>query len=97
MLVISNYFKKVFDSLNHVLLIVVLEKYRFGHDFIWIKILLKNQKSCVMNCGGITHYFNLERDTRQGDPILAYLFIQVLEIFEYTYQIQQKYPWYKNI
>ena len=50
-----------------------------------------------MNCGGITHYFNLERDTRQGDPILAYLFIQVLEIFEYTYQIQQKYPWYKNI
>ena len=74
-------FEKAFDSLNHNLLIAVLEKYGFGHDFVdWIKILLKNQKSCVMNGGHATHYFNLERDTRQGDPISAYLFILVLEI-----------------
>ena len=26
------------------------------------------------------HYFSSKRDTRQGDPILAYLFILVLEI-----------------
>ena len=69
-------FEKAFDSLNHNLLIAVLEKYGFGHDFIdWIKILLKNQNFCLMNGGQTRHYFNLKRGTRQGDPISAYLFI----------------------
>ena len=74
-------FDKAFDSLNHNLLISVLEKCGFGLDFIdWIKILLKNQKTCVMKSGHLTHYFKLERGTGQGDPISAYLFIPVLEI-----------------
>ena len=73
-------FKKGFAFLNHSLLIAVLEKYGFGHDCVdWIKVLLKNQKSCVMNCGHTTHYFNLERDTHQGNPISVHLFILDLE------------------
>ena len=75
-------FEKAFDSLDHDLLIAVLEKCGFGHDFIdWVINLLKNQKSCMMNGGHTTHYFNLQRDTRQGNPISVYLFILVLEIF----------------
>ena len=69
------------DSVNHFFLIFVLKRYGFGDDFIkWIKTLLKNQESFVLNVGKITHYFKLENGTRQGDPISAYLFILVLEI-----------------
>ena len=54
----------------------------FGIDFIsWIKTILKNQGSCIINGRKATKYFKLERSARQGDPILAYLFILVLEIF----------------
>ena len=73
--------EKAFDSVNHFFLISVLKRYGFGDDFIkWIKTLLKNQESFVLNVGKITHYFKLESGTRQGDPISAYLFILVLEI-----------------
>ena len=34
---------------------------------------------CILNCRKTTHYFKLERGTHQEDPILAYLFILVLE------------------
>ena len=50
-------------------------------DFIkWIKILLLNQESCMVNGGATTNYVKLEKGTRQGDSISAYLFIIVLEI-----------------
>ena len=42
--------EKVFDSVNHFILISNLKRYGFGDDFIkWIKTLLKNQESCVLN------------------------------------------------
>ena len=67
-------FEKAFDLLNHRSLIAVLKKYGFGEDFIdWIKILLRDQESCVINGGHTTTYFRLERGARQGDPISAYL------------------------
>ena len=73
--------EKAFDSVNHVFLIAILEKFGFGKIFIeWIKILLKDQESCVINGGKTSQYFKLERGTRQGHPISAYLFIIVLEV-----------------
>ena len=66
--------EKAFDSLNHLFLITALEKYDLKEDFIkWIQTLIQNQESCVINGGTRTNYFKLERGTRQGDPISAYL------------------------
>ena len=46
----------------------------------WIKLLLKNQDSCIINGEITTKYFKLERGTCRKDPISAYLFILVLEV-----------------
>ena len=57
------------------------KKIGFGTEFIeWINVLLNNQESCVINGGKTSKYFKLERGTRQGDPIFAYLFIIVIEV-----------------
>ena len=73
--------EKAFDSVNHFFLLQIIRKFGFRIDFVsWIKTILKNQGSCIIN-GGKTKYFKLERGARQGDPITAYLYILVLEIF----------------
>ena len=73
--------QKAFDSVDHAFIISTLERYGFGNKFVrWVKILLKNQKSCIINGGNTTKYFKFKKGTRQGDPISAYLFILVLEI-----------------
>ena len=59
-----------------------LKKIAFRTKFIkWIKILIKNPESCVINDGKTAPYFKLERETRQEDSIQAYLFILALEVF----------------
>ena len=73
--------EKAFDSINHSFLMCVLKKFGFDNDFRkWMQILMKNAESCVINGGKTTLYFKLERGTRKGDPISAYLFIIALEV-----------------
>ena len=68
-------FEKVFDSLYHDFLLCALKKFCFSDSFInWIKILLNDQQSCVINGGFAIQYFTLKRGAHQGDPISAYLF-----------------------
>ena len=67
--------EQTFDSLDHKLLIYALEKYGFGKSFVsWVKVLLRNQESCVLNGGTTTKYFLLGKGSCQGAPISAYLF-----------------------
>ena len=74
--------QKAFDSIDHIFLLACLKKFGFGKKFIaWISILLNKNESCVSNGGHTTHYFKLQRGARQGDPIAAYLFIIILEVF----------------
>ena len=73
--------EKAFDSLDHKFLISILEKYGFGQNFIsWIKILLNDRESCVINGGKTIKYFMLRRGAGQGDRISTFLFISALEI-----------------
>ena len=73
---------KAFDSVNHSFFLQILRKFGFGVNFTsWIKTILNNPESCIIHDGKTTKYFKLERGARQGDPVSAYLFIFVLEIF----------------
>ena len=64
---------KAFDSLEHNFIFAVLEKMGLRSEVIqWVRTLLNDQQSCVMNNGTTTGYFNLNRGTRQGDPLSAY-------------------------
>ena len=73
--------EKALSSVNHLFLVTALERYGDNEDFIkWIQIQIQNEESCVINRGRKTNYLKLERGTRQGYPILAYLFILVLEV-----------------
>ena len=59
----------------------VLKKFGFGDDFIqWIKTFLFDTSSCVMNNNFSMGYFKIDRGTRQGDPLSAYIFILCFEI-----------------
>ena len=74
--------EKAFDSVNHCFLLQILQKFGFGIDFVnWIKTILINQESWIINGGKTTRYFKLKRGARQGDPNSAYLLKLVLEIF----------------
>ena len=51
--------EKAFDTVNHNLLIAILEKIGFGTEFIkWIKVLLNSQQSCVINAGKLQNTLN---------------------------------------
>ena len=67
--------------LQWILLLFAIKKFGLCENFIhWIKVLLNKQQSCIINGGFTTQYFNLEKGARQGDPILAYLFILASEV-----------------
>ena len=59
-----------------------VKKYGFSEDVIdWIKILLTNQESCIINGGYTATYFGMEFGARKGDPFSAYLVVLALEFF----------------
>ena len=59
---------KAFNSVDDNFIIATLEAYGFGAHFVqWAKTLLYDQKSCVIQNGHSTGYFNLERGTRHGE------------------------------
>ena len=71
--------EKAFDSSYRTFVISVFKKIGFGNNVVsWIETLISKQESCVINGSNAAQYFHLERGARQGDPILAYIFILAL-------------------
>ena len=51
-------FEKAFDSIDHSFLFSALKCFGFGDEFIqWVRTLLNNTESCVINNGHSTGYF----------------------------------------
>ena len=70
-------FEKAFDSIEHPFILATLESFGFGPQFLqWIRVILNNGESCIMNNGHATGYFPIKRGCRQGDPLSSYLFIK---------------------
>jgi hypothetical protein len=74
-------YTKAFDSVNFDFIHKAFELYNFGNNFKqWIKVIYNEGKSCISHNGFISKTFEIERSTRQGDPISPLVFILVLEI-----------------
>ena len=67
--------------MDHNFLFAVLKAFSFGPQFLqWVHTLFEGSQSCVMNNGFTTEYFSLQQRTRQGDLLLAYLFLLAIEV-----------------
>ena len=74
-------YTKAFDSVNFQFIHKSFDVFNFGDKFkTWSKLLFNGGKSCISNCGYLSETFEIERSTRQGDPISPLVFILVLEI-----------------
>ena len=83
-------FEKAFDSLEWDFLEKRLEKFNFGPDFRrWVNIFYNHVKSCVINNGLCSRYFNIERGVRQGDLLSPYLFVTAVEILAIAIRNQE--------
>ena len=77
--------EKAFDSVDHIFLISVLKKFGFEENFInWIKILLYNEESRVLNVGFTKTYFILKKMLVK---VIQFLYIYSIS----TYQKQFLY------
>ena len=67
--------------MNGIFLQKALNSFNFGPSICkWFETFYVDSKSCVINNGHISNFFNLERDCHQGDPLSPYLFIIGVEL-----------------
>ena len=71
---------KAFDSLKWSFIFEMLKLYGFGSKIInWIKILYKKPKCRVINNNYLSHFFDIEKGVRQGDPFSPTIFVLCIE------------------
>ena len=81
-MILSIDFEKAFDTvLWKFIKKNVLKYFNFGPSvFSWISIFQSGSKSCIIQNGFMSEFFNLKRGCGQGDPISPYIFILCAEI-----------------
>ncbi|XP_043700054.1 uncharacterized protein LOC122650730 [Telopea speciosissima] len=73
--------QKAYDTLSWDFMFSVLLKFGFSGRWIqWLRSLLSSTRISVLVNGGPVGFFGVDRDLRQGDPILPLLFIVVEEV-----------------
>lgn len=76
-------FENAFDSMSWKFIDKILDYLNFGHDIRkLVNILNMGAKTCVMQNGISSEFFNTARGCRQGDPISPYIFCSVLKSWE---------------
>ena len=74
-------FEKAFDSIEWKFLQKALNSFSFGPSICkCFETFYVDSKSCVINNGHISNFFNLKRGCGQGDPLSPYLFIIGVEL-----------------
>ena len=74
-------FKKAFDSVNWKAMQHILRRFGFKDIFIeMVMICFRNFKVSVINGGYTTEMFELKKGTKQGCPLSALIFLQIIEI-----------------
>ena len=74
-------FEKAFDSVDHNYIFDTLRHFNFGDSIIqWVETFYIGAKSCVLNNGFTTDFFDIERGVRQGCPLSPYLLIIAIEL-----------------
>ena len=72
--------EKAYDHVEWPFLFLVLKKMGFGEKWIgWIKWCVSTARFLVLVNGTPSGFFQSSRGLRQGDPILPYLFVVVME------------------
>jgi len=72
--------EKAFDRVDHTFLLLILEKFGFGPNFIkWIMICYQSSKARIKVNGHLSDPFPILRGVRQGDPLSPLLFTLVIE------------------
>ena len=74
-------FDKAFDYKEQPFILATLYSFGFGSQFIqWIRVILNNGESCIMNNGHSRWYFPIKQCCRHGSLLCAYLFIICVEV-----------------
>ena len=74
-------FEKCFDSIDHEVLIAVLEFFNFGPEIIsWIRLIYKDFQLAVVNNGYVSQYFVQEQGIHQGCALSGPCFLATAEV-----------------
>ena len=73
---------KAYDRIEHRWLMLVLETFGFGPDFLqWVKVLYTNLRASIIVNGHVTSEFEYQRGLRQGCPFSPLLYVLCIEPF----------------
>ena len=74
-------YKAAFDTISREYIVWAFKRFNFGENFVkWVKVLMKNTKSCINYMGWLSQSIEVSSGIRQGCPFSPMAFILALEL-----------------